>query len=138
MTPEFWTSAIAAAAGTVAAMGVIGSGGLVLWKFGRGSIANDLAPTLGLHFRSKAECTQSHQADHQSQEAARTHLEAEVRVQVAAAIAPLAVRLDSLENRHTSQENAAEQGRRENREDFRQVFERLDTLADKIRQQGGR
>jgi hypothetical protein len=102
------------------------------WAVLKDKIAADLAPKLELYFctrNSSDTYRNGHQADHRLLES-QVATVAEHKAQQA--INPLLTRVDAVEKQFTELNLRVEESRKENREDFAKLFDRLDEMTISI------
>ena len=110
------------------AAGVIG----VAWAVLKDKIAADLAPKLGLYFctrDSSDSYREGHLKDHRLLESQVSTVAEHKAQQV---VGPLTARVDTVEKQFSELNLRVEESRRENREDFARLFERLDEMTISI------
>lgn len=100
-----------------------------IWAVAKDKIAADLAPKLGLYFRTRDA------ADHAQQEHQKDHRLLESQIATVAehkalkAVEPLTARVEVIEGRFDELDRKVETSRAENREDFTRLFERIEQLS---------
>lgn len=104
----------------------------VMWVVLKDKIAADLAPKLELFFTTKTNSTNyrgDHQKDHRLLE---TQIATVAEHKALQAINPLTARVDTMEKQFSELTVRVEASRKENREDFSRLFERLDEMNESI------
>lgn len=104
----------------------------VLWVVLKDKIAADLAPKLELFFTTKKDSKadhDDHQKDHRLLETQITTVAEHKATQV---LTPLTTRVDTMEKQFCELTVRVEASRKENREDFSRLFDRLDEMNESI------
>lgn len=110
------------------AAGVLGA----VWAVAKDKIAADLAPKLGLYFCTRDSSDgyrDGHQKDHRLLESQIATVAEHKAQQV---VGPLFTRVDAVEKQFSELNQRVEESRKENREDFAKLFDRLDELTVSI------
>lgn len=104
----------------------------VIWVVLKDKIAADLAPKLELYFTTKPN-SETYRNDH-----AKDHRLLETQISTVAehkatqVISPLTTRVDTIEKQFGELNVRVEAARKENREDFSRLFDRLDEMNESI------
>ena len=102
------------------------------WAVLKDKIASDLAPKLGLYFctrDSSDSYREGHQKDHRLLESQVSTVAEHKAQQV---VNPLLTRVDAVEKQFAELNLRVEESRKENREDFARLFDRLDEMTVSI------